>query len=159
MQSLAQLEHEHAVLDAAVTHLQALLQRPRRAHVGDLRTVLKIVIEQLTEHLRFEERAFYTPLQASGHARPRFVEQLLAEHRDLRQTLEQLRPFLRHPCPSQDETFLLYSSHLLDLYRDHSEKEHRRLFPLLEQLPVPSTRPASANCAPNGCMKTERLLP
>jgi len=140
MQSLAQLEHEHAVLDAAVTHLEALLQRPRLAHVGDLRAVLKAVIEQLTDHLQFEERAFYIPLQASGHARSSLVARLLLEHHDLRQTVEQLRPFLQHPRPSHEDAFLLYCSHLVDLYKDHSEREHRWLFPLLEQLPRPSSQ-------------------
>ncbi len=143
MQSLAQLEHEHAALDAAVTHFEALLQRPRLAHAGDLRAVLKRVIEQLSDHLQFEERAFYIPLQASGHARSSLVARLLLEHHDLRQTLEQLRPFLRHPRPSQDDAFLLYSSHLIDLYQEHSEKEHRWLFPLIEQLPVSDARPVN----------------
>jgi hemerythrin-like domain-containing protein len=140
MQTLAQLDHDHAVLDAAINHFDALLQRPRQAHAGDVQAVLGTLIRQLTEHLQFEEASFYLPLQMSGHARPDTVTRLLAEHEDLRETLRQLARFRTDPRLLHDEHFLLYSAHLLDLYREHSNREDQWLFPALEQLPPVSFR-------------------
>ena len=135
MQALADLHHDHAVLDATINHLDALLRRPRQAHASDVRAVLKVLVRQLAAHLRFEEVTFYLPLHASGHARPDLVKRLLAEHEDLRETLRQLARFRSNPRLLGSDVFLLYSAHLVDLYREHSDREQQCLFPALEQLP------------------------
>ena len=140
MRTLAQLDHEHAVLDATINHFDALLQGPRQGHPTDVRKILRALIRQLSTHLVFEESTFYLPLQASGHARPDVVARLLADHQDLRETLHQLERFCSHPRLLGDERFLLYSAHLIDLYREHSDREHQCLFPALEQLPPPRSR-------------------
>ena len=140
MQTLAQLDHDHAALDATINHFDTLLQRPRQAHTTDVHTMLKVLIRQLSDHLQFEESTLYLPLHASGHARSDVVTRLLAEHADLRETLRQLARFCSHPRLLHDEMFLLYSAHLIDLYREHSDREHRWLLPVLEQLPPVSSR-------------------
>ena len=140
MQMLAQLDHEHVVLDATINHFDALLQRPRQAHPTDVRKILQTLIHQLSAHLQFEASMFSLPLQASGHARPDVMDRLSAEHQDLQATLHHLEHFCAQPRLLNDEIFLLYSAHLIDLYREHSDREHQCLCPALEQLPSAHSR-------------------
>lgn len=135
MKDLARLHEEHWKLDARMTQLELLLEQPERRHSSEFDRVLDQLLGELPQHIRSEERSFYIPLKASGHARPELVERLHTEHEELLKTLEELLQFRRPGWSVDSELFLIYSSYLVELYREHTDQEHRWLFPLLEQLP------------------------
>lgn len=143
MEPIARLDDEHRVLEGCVARLECLLTTSH--HPFDLRTfavLLDQLAQRLPEHLRFEETQFYVPLTALHPATYEVLQQLMRDHEDLMQTLRQLQELqFEHP-PLAEVALHAYSTHFVELYREHSEREHRCLFPLLEQLPATPLPPA-----------------
>lgn len=138
MELLARLHHDHEVVDEQMGRFEEWLKSDGRARGGEpdkLHKLLEPLIERLSRHIRFEEASFYVPLKASGQARPDLMEMLESEHEDLLKTLESLQQLRHQYASSHDETWRAYGFHLIELYREHTEREHRWLFPVLEQLP------------------------
>jgi iron-sulfur cluster repair protein YtfE (RIC family) len=74
-------------------------------------------------------------LKASGHANDDLMAILSSEHDDLLKTLEQLQQLRHRGRSATEEEWAVYGAHLIEVYREHAEREHRWLFPLLEQPP------------------------
>jgi iron-sulfur cluster repair protein YtfE (RIC family) len=144
MQLVAQLHDDHRALDTHLARLEELLNRRRNVPAALVESLLDQIVERLSRHIRFEETHFYAPLKASGQAREDLMAILAAEHEDLLKTLEHLQQLRSRGWSVDDEEFMTYSTHLIELYREHTEREHRWLFPLLEQPPQVSARQPAA---------------
>ena len=140
---LQRLEYEHEELDILMDAVETALNAPVSCLRQDvLRAAVTRLLQVLPKHIAFEEEMFYIPMHASGQARDPLVPALLREHVDMLATIEHLR---RCRCPDGAGACAncqAYLTHLLDVYREHEPREHRKLFPLLEQ-PVHGTIDAS----------------
>ncbi|HEX9780541.1 MAG TPA: hemerythrin domain-containing protein [bacterium] len=135
MNRLAWLHDDHELLDATLAHLDLWVTSHMRVPPEDLLPFLDACAVRLTEHIAQEERQFYVPFRASGQADPALIEVLLAEHRDLLESLTVLKALARGGVMPGQESFTTFAEHFLALYRVHTQREHDLLFPLLEQLP------------------------
>ena len=137
MDVLAHVHDDHRVLEAQCARLELLLSERTPTNGRAFLAILHHFLDRLEQHIHAEERAFYTPLRAGGQAREELVAILTAEHRDLLRTIGRLRQLRGRGLSAYDEEVVTYAAHLLELYREHSDREQRWLFPLLEQ-PAPS---------------------
>ena len=156
MESLAHLHDDHKALDAQISRLEELLGKPTHTSQTAVVPLLAHLSDRLLRHIQFEEIHFYAPLKASGHARPALMTILESEHEDLLETLEYLQQLQQRALPADDVELTTYAFHLIELYREHTDREHRWLFPLLEQLPPPTkaeTRVISKDMTLNAMMR------
>lgn len=134
--TLRRLEYDHQELDLLMDALAVALQAPPGAlQHRVLKAATDRLLRVLPEHMAFEEQAIYAPLSASGQARDPLVATLIEEHADLRETLAHLRRCRAPEGQSECDHCRTFLEHLLDTFHAHEPREHRYLFPLLEQLP------------------------
>jgi iron-sulfur cluster repair protein YtfE (RIC family) len=144
MELLAELHEDHEVLDRVMARFERALEE-RHPSSARLAFVLGRLSALLTHHITVEEIHFYAPLRASRQAREDLIRVLTDEHEDLLRTLEHLDQLRPGRWSVRDEEFVTYSRHLIELYHEHADREHRLLFPLLEQPPPPpSPQPVEA---------------
>lgn len=135
MEVLARLHDDHHAIERQVARFEALLNQSTPATPVQLDAILDHLARRLPAHISFEEAHFYAPLRTSGQSTQEVVALLAAEHEDLLTTLEQLKQLRHRELASSSEAFRAYGFHLIAVYREHTEREHRWLFPLLEQPP------------------------
>jgi hypothetical protein len=85
------LVQAHQALIADLRRVQELLRPENAVRLDELRDHLSVTYTHLCEHFRLEDRSgFFEELEASEPRFERVAEEMRAEHRELRRTLDSL---------------------------------------------------------------------